>query len=101
MGGFETTAHTLSFTLFSIATNPSVEAKLVEELAGLGLLGLPGKPARQLQHEDLRKLVYTGNVIKEAMRKYPVVAGLPRSAPLKECSACCAAVQSCWPVRTV
>ena len=78
MGGFETTAHTLSFTMFSIATNPDVEAKIVEELSAMGLMDAPGKLARPLQHDDLRNLSYISNVIKEAMRKYPVVAGFPR-----------------------
>lgn len=78
MGGFETTAHTLAFTLFSIATNPEVEAKLLQELESLGLLTSMDGPGRRLQHDDLRKLAYTSNVIKEAMRKYPVVAGFPR-----------------------
>ena len=78
MGGFETTAHTLSFTLFNIATSPEVEIKILEELTSLGLVESPGKPARQLQHDDLRKLTYISHVIKEAMRKHPVVAGFPR-----------------------
>ena len=80
MGGFETTAHSLSFTMFSIATNPEVEGKILEELTALGLVAAGGHVAKQLQHDDLRKMTYIGNVIKEAMRKYPVVAGFPRSA---------------------
>ena len=39
MGGFETTAHTLAFTLFCIATHPHVEDKILAELQSLGLVG--------------------------------------------------------------
>ena len=77
MGGFETTAHTLAFTLFCLATNPQAEAGVVSELREMGLLASSG-PGRALQHEDLRSLPRVTNAIKEAMRMYPVVAGFPR-----------------------
>jgi len=80
MGGFETTAHTLSFTLFALAANPHVQARLAAELAAAGLLHRPGCPARQLEPDDLRMLPYLCNVLKESMRMYPVVAGIPRCA---------------------
>jgi cytochrome P450 len=80
MGGFETTAHTLSFTLFALAANPHVQARLAAELAAAGLLHRPGGPARQLEPDDLRMLPYLCNVLKESMRMYPVVAGIPRCA---------------------
>jgi cytochrome P450 len=78
MGGFETTAHTLAFTLFSISTNPQAEAAVVSELRNLGLIGIAKHSKRVLQHDDLRNMPQISNCIKEAMRMYPVVAGIPR-----------------------
>ncbi|KAK9840093.1 hypothetical protein WJX74_003186 [Apatococcus lobatus] len=78
MGGFETTAHTLSFTLFCIASNPDVEEKIAEELRDLGLLKADGSLGRPVSADDLNMLSYLSNVIKESMRMFPVVAGFPR-----------------------
>lgn len=79
MGGFETTAHTLAFTLFCLATNPEAEAAVITELRELGLLARSESPiAHSLRHEDLRCMPRITNAIKEAMRMYPVVAGFPR-----------------------
>ncbi|KAK9827287.1 hypothetical protein WJX81_000437 [Elliptochloris bilobata] len=78
MGGFETTAHTLSFTLFALATYPAVQAKLAAELTDAGLVARAGRPARQLEFDDLRALPYLCNVLRESMRMFPVVAGIPR-----------------------
>ncbi|BDA51402.1 probable cytochrome P450 4V2 [Coccomyxa sp. Obi] len=80
MGGFETTAHTLSFTVFCIANNLEVQDRITAELTSLGLLrGHDGKSeSRGLQYEDLPKLSYLDSVLKESMRMFPVVAGFPR-----------------------
>lgn len=80
MGGFETTAHTLSFTVFCIADNLDVQDRIAAELTSLGLLrGHNGKSeARGLEYEDLPKLSYLDSVLKESMRMFPVVAGFPR-----------------------
>ena len=43
MGGFETTAHTLSFTLFCVANYAEVQDKFAAELGALGLLSTQGK----------------------------------------------------------
>lgn len=79
MGGFETTAHTLSFTVFCIASHPDVQQKIAVELQALGLLPCAGKsPAKDLQYDDLHQLTYLDSVLKESMRMFPVVAGFPR-----------------------
>ncbi len=79
MGGFETTAHTLSFTLFCIASHPDVQRKIAIEMQTLGLLPFVGNmPARDLQYDDLHQLIYLDSVLKESMRIFPVVAGFPR-----------------------
>ena len=79
MGGFETTAHTLSFSLMCISTHPSVEAAVTSELNALGLLKSPMRPQpRHLEFEDLKNMPHLTNAIREAMRMFPVVAGVPR-----------------------
>lgn len=80
MGGFETTAHTLSFTLFCIANSEDVQNRIAAELASLDLLRDNGSQAdaRMLQYEDLQRLIYLDSVLKESMRMFPVVAGFPR-----------------------
>ncbi len=80
MGGFETTAHTLSFTVFCIANSLEVQDRITAELTSLGLLrGHDGKSeSRGLQFEDLSELSYLDSVLKESMRMFPVVAGFPR-----------------------
>lgn len=53
----QTTAHTISWTLFLLATHPEAEARLCAELNSLGLLAKPGKPApTALQWEHLAQV---------------------------------------------
>ncbi|CAL8468296.1 g7836 [Coccomyxa elongata] len=77
--GEDTTSHTGAWTLFCVSQHPEIEAKIVEELARLGLLATLDKPQpRALQYEDLSKLTYLNLVIKESMRMYPVAGGTVR-----------------------
>ncbi len=71
LAGHETTASTLSWTWWLLAQNPAVEAKLHAELDAV-----LGDRAPSL--DDLPKLVYTGHVITESLRLYPVAWGLAR-----------------------
>ena len=91
MGGFETTAHSLAFTIYCIATSSATESSILDEMQRLGLIEpvtvashrLTGKQIRELRdltYDDTRHLVTVSSAIKEAMRMYPVVAGIPRSA---------------------
>ena len=86
MGGFETTAHTLAFTLAALAMHPVVQARLAAELDAAGLVGKAECPARQLEYDDLRGLPYLCNVLRESMRMFPVVAGIPRCAAFSACT---------------
>ena len=98
IGGFETTGHTLSYTLLELAAHPQVQETLFRELVAAGLA--PGKrvasllaaedsamamhaeaasqktgdsaAARQLEYEDLGKLRYLDDVIRESMRLHSV-----------------------------
>ena len=62
--GFETTANTLSFTLFLIAKHPEVQEKLFEEVSNLNF---EEKDLMQL----MGKLPFTKQCLEEAMRLYP------------------------------
>ena len=62
--GHETTARTMSATWYALASNPAAAARLHEELDAV--LG-----DRNPQVEDLHRLPYTLQVIKEVLRLYP------------------------------
>jgi cytochrome P450 len=62
--GHETTAHALSWTWYALSQHPDAEARLHAELAEV--LG-----GRAPTLEDLPRLKYTEQVVKEAMRLYP------------------------------
>lgn len=61
--GHETTALTLTYAVFLLATNPEKQARVHEELDSLGA----GTPAA----DDLSDLPYLEHVIQEALRLYP------------------------------
>ncbi len=63
--GHETSSNALSWTLYLLAKNPSVLAKLRQEIQTV--LGAQSHP----NFADLRNLQYTKQVIEEGMRLYP------------------------------
>ena len=71
--------HTTSWTLFNIATVPSVQEKIAEELDSLGLLATPQRPTpREVTLDDLKAMPYLSAAAKEAMRMLPVVSIMGR-----------------------
>ena len=64
IAGQETTANALSWTWHLIANNKYVEKKIEDELSGVLNHGLPS-------YDDIDRLVYLNNVIKESLRLYP------------------------------
>ena len=72
LAGHETTSNMLSFALYEIIRNPYVEEKLLTEVNTV--LG----ERDDVAFEDLAKLKYLGQILDEALRKYPVVPGLKR-----------------------
>ncbi|KAK9820625.1 hypothetical protein WJX72_012453 [[Myrmecia] bisecta] len=73
LAGHETTANTLTFTIFLVARHPDVERKLLAEIDAFG--------DRQPGLEDLDKhFPYAEAVIKESMRMYPAVVQTGRTA---------------------
>ena len=65
--GQETTANSLSFTLYEIIRNRHVEVKLLNEINEV--LGDRGN----VEFDDLAKLKYLGQVLEEGLRRHPVV----------------------------
>lgn len=73
LAGHETTASTLGWTFWLVASHPDVWARLHAEATEVLADRPPG-------YEDLRRLTYTTTVVEEAMRLYPPVWILTRQA---------------------
>lgn len=71
--GHETTARTMTFAWYALATNPGVTERLHEELDRV--LG-----GRTPTADELRQLPYTLRVIKEVLRLYPAAPFYVRDA---------------------
>jgi cytochrome P450 len=71
LAGHETTANTLSWTLWLLAQNSQVERKFHAEIDAVLGGRAPG-------FEDMPKLVYTGHVLSESLRLYPPAWGMAR-----------------------
>lgn len=70
VAGSDTTAHSMTYLTWAICRNPTMQARLVEELSGL--------PDNYVD-EDLKQLPYLGQVINETLRLYAAApAHLPR-----------------------
>jgi len=73
LAGHETTALAMTWTFFLLSSGAAEEAKLHEELDRV--LG-----KRAPSYADIESLVYTKNVVQEAMRIFPPLYLLPRVA---------------------
>ncbi|MBE9005624.1 cytochrome P450 [Fortiea sp. LEGE XX443] len=73
LAGHETTANALSWTWMLLSQHPQIRAKLEAELQQVLQGNLP-------TIDDLRRLPYTQQVIKESMRLYPPVSLMGREA---------------------
>jgi cytochrome P450 len=70
IAGSDTTANSLTYLLWAVCRNPSIRARLAEEVAGL---------PETYRDEDLKTLPYLSQVIKETLRLYGAApAFLPR-----------------------
>lgn len=78
LAGHETSASALGWTLYLIAKQPDVQARLLAEVTAV--LG-----DRQPVFSDLRGLEYTRAVFKESLRLYPPVAFIARTPIEGEC----------------
>lgn len=71
IAGHETTATTLTWAVYSIAQNPEIEKRLLQEIDEV----LQGQPPNE---ENLHKLKYTECVINETLRKFPAAIATTR-----------------------
>ncbi|KAL1841119.1 hypothetical protein VTJ49DRAFT_7397 [Mycothermus thermophilus] len=67
LAGRDTTACTLSWTIYELARHPEVVEKLRAEI--LSVVG----PTRAPTYDDLKSMKYLQNVMNETLRLYPVV----------------------------
>lgn len=73
IAGQETTANQLSFTVIELARNPDILKKAQDEVDEV--LG----SKRDLEYDDLGKLQYLSQVLKESLRLYPTAPGTSRA----------------------
>nr|XP_037876478.1 uncharacterized protein LOC101744633 [Bombyx mori] len=66
-GGYDTTSCTLTYVLMNLGTYQDVQQKMYEEIKNVF-----GDSERDVESDDLSKLVYTEAVIKESLRLYPI-----------------------------
>ena len=77
LAGHETSASALAWALYLIALAPDVQRRLQEEADSAFADG-------PLSFEKMRRLPFTRDVFREALRLYPPVAFVPRDATEKE-----------------
>ncbi|KAI6211226.1 hypothetical protein M3Y96_00411400 [Aphelenchoides besseyi] len=67
IAGFDTTANTLSLSMFYLAKNPRVQERLFEEIKTCC-------PNADVSYEDLAKMKYCEALMKEVLRLHPIAA---------------------------
>ncbi|KAF9819294.1 hypothetical protein SFRURICE_000285 [Spodoptera frugiperda] len=72
VAGFDTTSNCLTCLLVLLGTYPEVQEKMYKEI--IQVLG----PDRDIEKDDIKHLVYTEAVIKEALRVFPIGPALLR-----------------------
>lgn len=82
LAGRDTTSTALTWLFYLLATNPSVEDKILEEIA-IKLGVKQGQNWTLIDAEESHKLVYLHGALCEALRLYPPVA-LEHKAPVKD-----------------
>ncbi|KAJ8356538.1 hypothetical protein SKAU_G00193320 [Synaphobranchus kaupii] len=72
IAGQETTANQIAFTLMELGRTPEIVAKLRKEVDDV--IG----SKQEIEYEDLGKLTYLSQVLKESLRLYPPAPGTSR-----------------------
>ncbi|KAF2886646.1 hypothetical protein ILUMI_19527 [Ignelater luminosus] len=72
IAGFETTGSTISFALYELSLNPSVQNQLREEIQTVI------KKHQNITYEAIQEMNYLDMTIKETLRKYPALPFLER-----------------------
>eukprot|EP00798_Chlamydomonas_sp_ICE-L_P006975 gene6975-2539_t len=79
IAGFDTSAHSITWSLYDIARHPGVQAKICKDLEEVNLLHRKGKPATgSLEFDNLASFPYFNAVLKECMRFHLVAGGTIR-----------------------
>ncbi|KAF5285724.1 hypothetical protein FQR65_LT02252 [Abscondita terminalis] len=73
LAGFETSSTTMTFCLYELSINPSLQDKVREEI-----VSVLGKHGNKITYEAIMEMKYMQQVIDETLRKYPPVAFLTR-----------------------
>lgn len=77
IAGFETTASTITYTLYELAMNPDAQQKLYETLKA-ALIDVEDEASDEYFDIVVNNLPYLEAVVKETLRKYPPVSNLTR-----------------------
>uniref|UniRef100_A0A7S3VHT2 Cytochrome P450 n=1 Tax=Dunaliella tertiolecta TaxID=3047 RepID=A0A7S3VHT2_DUNTE len=78
IAGFETTAHSIAWTLMCLACHDEALQPVLQELDGLGLLASTKNPSpRAVEWSDLGKLKELDAAINEGLRLFPTVSSGP------------------------
>jgi cytochrome P450 len=72
LAGHDTTATALTYALWALGHHPDIQDRVAAEAAAIG--------DRELTPEDVPRLVYTVQVLREALRLQPPAAGVARVA---------------------
>lgn len=85
IGGNETSALTVSFTLLAVAMHPEIQERLLDELHSVY-----DSPTEDTSYEHIQQLSYLDCVVKEGMRLFPVVPFMVRcvgaDTPISKCT---------------
>ncbi|XP_066257469.1 probable cytochrome P450 6a13 [Euwallacea similis] len=73
LAGFETSSSTMTFTFFELAQNPQIQETLRIEI-----LKVLEKHDGKITYDSLFEMEYLDKVVKETLRKYPVLPAIPR-----------------------
>ncbi|KAI8324918.1 cytochrome P450, partial [Martensiomyces pterosporus] len=73
IAGSETTANTLSWILYLLDKHPAVQARVLQEMANVGIV-----PDKQVTVKQSSQLTYLTQVMKETLRLFPPVGTLSK-----------------------
>ncbi|XP_047244338.1 cholesterol 24-hydroxylase-like isoform X2 [Girardinichthys multiradiatus] len=75
IAGQETTANQLAFCIMELARHPEILDKVMKEVDDV--IGMK----QEISYDDLGKLIYLSQVLKETLRIYPTAPGTSRDIP--------------------